>query len=388
MIFKNLQQLIGVRDQYANALSVKPVNFRDCDNWQYEAGKLIHVPPAYFEVVAVETYEGKRLILHQPESAIVMLLTTPYRGENYFLISVRAEPGLQQKAVITSTIQSTPSNLKQIHGGLPTPFTEYLQEQENIVFTTVEYDYGSIYLNKVKTFSVIEIIELIDPPDGFAWVSESLMIEALFIDDLLGTDLRALLAQYLLTRGVRSFGNEISLSSPQAQIIPLEELDNHVMDEKGIVEKTHQQGASLIFVETTTPVREVQKWTQPLIQFENAGIAGILKTRKEGEILYSVTRRTEIGIAPRNLWYPAIFSPPGQAENAIIPQSAKCVRANLEGGRFHRSNYLLFIADADEYSPSDISDIHWLTLEQIRQELMNPCSVSVELRMVLSLLLK
>ena len=390
MIVHNLSELLQLQVELSRKIRVKKSTLSATPKWHIHEGKLQHIPPAYFEVLAVQTSKGNSLMLHQPEQAIVLLLVAKNQGERYFLLSIRAEPGLLKGVVFTSTIQSTPSNLQQVHEGAATPYVEYLEPSTNKVFETFEFDYTAFYLSKSKRFVVVELEEIFEPEENYVWVSEELMHSCLLVDDLLGTDLRALFAHFCLVGSVLQSQMPRTASDVEAKPIPFEQHPHLQNTDTGIRDVTTTQGASVEYFETSTSIRETSNWIQPLVILQTDGVAGLFWRKRNGQIEYALKKLTQVGVAPHNLWFPSFIQLPGEPTLFQIPSAARRVRANLEGGRFFQVSYLLFLCElhsSDGHLEGEIQ-YEWHSLDSIREILTTPLSTSVELRMVLSLALE
>lgn len=390
LVLANIGDLIALRDEFAAQLQAKQCDMADATSWEISNGRLSHIPPAFFDVVGVQVDETQNLLIQQSESAVVMLVQAVKDDERYYLISARAEPGLMRKCVITSTIQSTPSNLNRVHGGRATSYYEWLSDQSNLVqkiFESQEYDYGFIYANKHKTFQVLQVPELLKADESFAWVPESVLIEAMRIDNLVGTDLRVLLSKYLLLMKHNLKPDALANEPFWSQsVIEIENLANWKLTQSGIEEINHQQGFSVNFYQTNSPSREKTNWVQPLLSFKTNGLCGFWVQTSGDEVRYAVGQNNEIGIGASNVDTTSIHRPPGGAQPEAKPNEITAqVRADFEGGRFFETQYEVVLAESQfEDQPAGTS---WMTEFEIAQRLVSNFGTTVEFRLAASLLL-
>ena len=68
-------------------------------------------------------------MLYQPQGAINGMLTRRIDGERQFLFQARAEPGNVGEVQFGPTLQSTPANYLQFHGGRTSDFFPHFLQQ-------------------------------------------------------------------------------------------------------------------------------------------------------------------------------------------------------------------------------------------------------------------
>jgi NDP-hexose 2,3-dehydratase len=385
-----LEDLVALRDEFAAKLETSQCSMAEATSWGISEGKLSHKPPAFFDVVGVQVGQTQRLLVQQNESAVVILVQTLVDGERHYLISARAEPGLLKKCVITSTIQSTPSNLNRVHGGRATSYYDFLVDRSSPVikiFESREFDYGFIYTNKHKSFQILQVPEMLETDESFAWVSESVLVEAMRQDNLIGTDLRVLLAKYLLLLK-HNLKPELSAGKPSwsQPIAKIENLENWQIFESGIEEANHQQGFAVKFFRTSSPSREKVNWVQPLLDFTSDGRCGFWVASNDEGTKYGVGQNNEIGISYSNVLNAAILNYPGFTEVENKPKKiTDKVVADFEGGRFFETQYEVVLAEFD--IDDETEEIHWKTELEIAQCMVKDFETTVEFRLAASLLL-
>lgn len=385
----SVKDLLEIQKAVGDKLATVKCRWESVTNWSLIDGILSHIPPAFFEIIGVTNATQETLLIRQQETAIVALLSYNNGIEMEYLVSARAEPGLSRKCVITSTIQSTPSNINRVHGGKETDYIEYVlhdSESCKTTFSSVEFDYASVYEAKIKRFLVVEVSEKIDPLPNFYWVSETLLKAALYENALIGTDLRALLAQLLLGCSINLEGaiteNPKNQAKPNLDKVALESLQNFVKTDYGFAEIQVNQGAKVDFYRTTASTRESSSWIQPLIQFLDDGLAILPYINELDEIRFAVQLKQEVGIN-RPIYYPGFHVAPGAKASNHFDVS-KTVTVNLEGGRFFESSYQIGLIEGKFYS--DSNSWQWITLDELRDLLSKPLTTSVELRMTASLI--
>lgn len=390
LLVTKLEDLVALRDEFAAQLETAQCTMSEATNWEISEGILSHKPPAFFDVVGAQVGPKQSLLIQQNESAVVVLVQTLFSGERHYLISARAEPGLMQKCVITSTIQSTPSNLNRVHGGRATSYSELLVGKSNTVikvFESHEFDYGFIYANKHKSFQVLQVPEMLKTDESFAWVSESVLVEAMKQNNLIGTDLRVLLTKYiLLVKHNLKPETSAHIPSWSHSNVEIENLENWHFLESGMKEFNSEQGFSVKFFRTNCPSREKTNWVQPLLDFTTNGQCGFW-VRADGENpKYGVRQNNEIGISYSNVLSASILNYPGIKASEISPSKiTEQVMADFEGGRFFKTQYEIVLAELE--SEKVESGISWLTELEIAQCLVRDFGTTVEFRLAASFLL-
>lgn len=384
----SLEDLIDIRDSVAGTLVTEQVTWQTTGKWNLQNGAIQHNPAAFFEIVGIESEGETGVLIEQRESALVALITKVVAGQRQYLLAVRAEPGLQKRCVLTSTIQSTPSNLDRTHGGKPTDYYEFIttfNPDVRIIYESFEFDYGFIYLGKSKRFVVLEVDIDLEAKPNFVWVGEPVLREALSQDFLIGTDLRALLAVFLSkgTVASTSFDHVSPFLQREYRYVPLESLNNLVKTENGFQSVDENIDFSINFFKTHSPTRENSDWIQPLLSFHTSGLAVLPKRYDSRQIRYGVTVKQEFGMMNRSLVYPAIHLFPGSISEVDLILDTP-VMASLEGGRFLNSNYVLGILES---SLNSNLKCEWISEEELFWLLHKPMTTSVELRLAASLLL-
>jgi hypothetical protein len=390
LLVTKLEELVALRDEFGAQLRTSQCTMAEATSWEISEGKLSHKPPAFFDVVGAQVGPMQSLLIQQSESAVVVLVQTLIDGERHYLISARAEPGLKRKCVITSTIQSTPSNLNRVHGGRATNYYELLMDKSSPaikIFESREFDYGFIYANKHKSFQILQVPEMLKTDESFAWVPESVLMEAMQLDNLIGTDLRVLLSKYLLLLK-HNLNPEMSVRKPSwnQPVIEIENLENWQISESGIEETNQQQGFSVLFFRTRAPSREKVNWVQPLLDFTKNGRCGFWVRANDENTTYGVRQNNEIGISDSNVLSTSILNYPGSTavENRLSKISDQ-VMADFEGGRFFETQYEVVLAEFE--SEKVEAGISWMTELEIAQCLVRDFGTTVEFRLAASLLL-
>ncbi len=143
-------------------------------DWALTDGALQHRSKGFFSVTGVRDSHGERLMLYQPQGAINGMLTRRVDGERQFLFQARAEPGNVGEVQFGPTLQSTPANYLQFHGGRTSDFFPHFLQQSwdtSLLSETTQLDLGSRYLQKTKRVIIAEAAGEVPAVPSFYWLS-------------------------------------------------------------------------------------------------------------------------------------------------------------------------------------------------------------------------
>jgi oxidase EvaA len=373
-------RLDALRDALAGQTTVEPCIAPDA--WRIDDGVLRHVDAGFFEIAGFIDGDAERILIRQPETALAGLVVHGEAGERSFLLNARCEPGLHGICQFSTTIQSTPSNYERRHGGAATPFIGLFlgpASPARFLHDSLEYDWGAYYDAKRKRFAIVEVDELLETASPNVWVDEANLRRMLAEDFLVTGDLRASIALLdahdIAGDGDVEFVAEDRLPERSALAqVPLEELNNWVIDEWGLRERTADQGLAIEYVRTRSTSREVGDWSQPLVRVSHDDRVRLPVRHRDGEPEFAVERRTEFGLAGAELYYPA------DPDASALP--ARVIRTSAEGGRFMKHEVVLELADEDAAAPGAT----WLNRPELARLMLQPGRTAIQLRLAATLL--
>lgn len=354
------------------------------DTWRIDEGVLRHVDAGFFEIVGfIEDDVGERILIRQRETALAGLVLHGKAGERSFLLNARCEPGLHGICQFSTTVQSTPSNYERRHGGAATPFIGLFLDPGSparSLHDSLEYDWGTYYDAKRKRFAIVEVDEQLETASPCVWVDESNLRRMIAEDFLVTGDLRASIALLdahdIVADGTPSIALDERASGRSTLAgVPLEELTRWVIDEWGLRERTVDQGVAVDYVHTRSTSREVGDWSQPLVRVSHDDRVRLPVRHRNGEAEFAVERRTELGLAGEELYYPA-----ESAESAV---PTLVIRTSAEGGRFLRHEVVLELA---EVPAGALPEATWLSRPELARLLLQPGRTAIQLRLAATLL--
>lgn len=346
-------------------------------------GVLRHERTAYFDIVGIRPPGAEaRVIMRQPEQALVGLVVTRVDGVLHALVTARCEPGLHGACQLSATVQSTPSNYLQRHGGIATPHLDLLLTPgrgRTVVHDSVQFDWAQHYWGKTKRILVVELPSPVEPEGEAVWVAEPVLRELLTDDFAITTDVRTVLAAMLqtpppasavMTAATLDRDRRRDLVAPSAQLCRIDEVPGWATD----------AAVTVRAVQVNSPSREVTSWQQPLLEIRDSHQVRLPVRRAAADdpesLRYGVQCRTAVGLDGRQLWF--------AADHAADPGGSLArVRTSAEGGRFWMHEVTIELCTA--LPEADDPSIRWLTLAELDALCRIDEATAVELRLGLSL---
>ena len=278
-------------------------------------------------------------MLYQPQGAINGMLTRRIDGVRHFLFQARAEPGNAGEVQFGPTLQSTPANYLQFHGGKTSDFFPHFLQQSwatSLLSETTQLDLGSRYLQKTKRVIIAEAVDEVPPVPSFYWLSPEAIRGGVLRDFEINTDFRALiavskwsddpgsgelspasadirrsLAAPLRPEVIGDVLHRLAAGEPRkSSFVPIESLENWTLDEDGLREIVPDQNISVGFYAISARYREVGAWTQPLVTASSEGHCVLLARERDGVVEFLRHRARRAG--PRH-------RPRARADLAAVP---------------------------------------------------------------------
>lgn len=371
------------REREASTLSPSP---HDQGSWKWEGSRLVNSRANFFQIVDLESDgDGRQFKVIQEKGAQVMLAFRENDdGGREFLLQLRTEPGLIGRVCLTATIQSTNENLSASHGG---KFPDLAALHHNprafgqVVHESRQWDWQDLYINKEKTFRILNLRET--PPNSAVhfWVPESALGSLAMVPCALSADLLCALGllwgEDYLKGHMRAFAvgsPDFTTSSFQIPPLILREMELEVFN-KPI--RTDSRGHSINFVRFSSGIREVTSWIQPLldvpairdISLELGGASG--SPVLSGNFLHD-TLEHQIG------WQDS-------PRTSFLSSSPTAMRiyVSAEGGRFSRHLALVSIIDGNQTDARSSIRADHTELSALIPQALEGLSTSVSHRLAL-----
>jgi oxidase EvaA len=285
------------------------------------------------------------------------------------------EPGNPNLLQLSPTVQATRSNYTRAHHGGRVPYVEYFTRPEpgRVIADVLQSEHGAWFYRKSNRNMIVETAGDVPPADDFCWLTLGQIGELLHEDNLVNMDARTVLSCVPYADGTPGallsdaellswFTGERARHDVHACRVPL---DAVVGWKRGRDAVEHEEGRyfSVVAVSVRAGSREVTRWTQPMIEPVDRGVAAFLTrsvdgvphvlvhARAEGGFLDTVELAPTVQCTPRNYAHvPAGRRPPFLDDVLAAGPDRVRYRAvhSEEGGRFLNAESDHLIVEADE----------------------------------------
>ena len=393
---------------------------------RHESGRFFDIHGLAVAVDGVLTW--RQPVVYQNDIGVLGLLMAERDGELQVLVQAKPEPGNINGVQISTTVQATHSNYTRVHGGRPVPYLDYFANPapHQIVVDTRQSEHGAVFFRKRNRNIVVQVAEPPAAQDGFCWLPLSTVYRLLAVDDLLSMDLRTVLGclpwvpepapttsspfQHALHRSMQP-------DAPARHRLPdllhwitdtrcRHRVDTTRLSLPELPEWRHVDGVlsagkdspfHIIGVSVEAAGREVQSWSQPMIEVPDPGVLALLVADIEGVLHLLVQLRIEPGLIDVAELAPSVQQLPGTPEPSAaeaelliraLSASPQDIRFDTmlseEGGRFfHTRNRHLIVETAPFDEPTGY---RWITVAQLRELLRHSYYANVQTRSLLSCL--
>ncbi|MGC6424322.1 MAG: NDP-hexose 2,3-dehydratase family protein [Lentimonas sp.] len=380
-----------------------------------ESGSIVHDSGKFYSIEGyhIDTSWGSRKsweqpLINQAEVGYLGFIVKEFDGILHFLVQAKIEPGNSNVIQLSPTLQATRSNYTQIHKGRKPRYLEYFQSAKpsQVLLDQLQSEQGSRFLAKRNRNIIIKVDEPIDVHENFRWLTLGQLKALMEHDNIINMDSRTVvsgihygsghdsvvesefLKSALETEGFVS-GYEAILSklthlkSTQdlsLRQVPLNSLQGWTFGEDAIA---HDDGAffRVIAVDVQIEGREVQSWTQPMVEPAEPGLCAFICKEINGLLHFAVQIKMECGNHDAFEFAPTVQSLEGRDDqgepidnnpfegyvrNARPEQIQYDAVQAEEGGRFYRDDNRNCIVRADETFSEELPDnFVWMTLHQI-----------------------
>ena len=423
----NLESVVGwLAELNRNTCAkITKIPFRELRGWSYNSisGSIVHESGKFFSIdgYRIESSWGERdtweqPLINQAEVGYLGFIVKEFDGILHFLVQAKIEPGNSNVFQLSPTLQATRSNYTQIHKGRAPLYLEYFQNAKpsQILLDQLQSEQGSRFLAKRNRNIIIKIDTPVEAHENFRWLTLGQLKVLMGFDNLINMDSRTvvsgihfgtkgasheldiseknisseLLDSALQVKGaVNSYEEIVSrlthLKSTEDLVlkrVPLDSLDGWTFGDSAI---EYDAGAyfKVIAVDVNIEGREVQAWTQPMIEPAQAGLCAFICKKINGVLHFAVQYKLECGNHDVFEFAPTVQSLEGHDANGepidhnpfeAYVREAKpeqflydALQAE-EGGRFYRDDNRNCIVQADDsFSETLPENFTWMTLHQI-----------------------
>lgn len=429
--------------QESTYVSINECSMGDDSFWYYNSkrGEIINRTRSFFSITGIQHFESEILvceqpIIVQPEIGYLGIICKQIDGVLNFLMQAKIEPGNVNCVQISPTIQATKSNFLRVHGGKSPAYLSYFEDSScgTLVYDQIQSEQAGRFYKKRNRNMILQVDGFVDVQPNFRWMTLGQIKKLMEIDNLVNMDTRTVLSgipivpsitngrEYEEARGLfgdASLFESIFGTSPledfpriyrqindykmfhmaRTRLIPLSELADWVVDERGIT-CSKQADFMVRYYDIQINGREVQKWNQPLFKAIGVATFALVTKAQKGIRRFLVKLRNEIGsfdmieIGPSIQWEP---SHNAEQDDCVGRAFRKCLNERKgilfdailseEGGRFfHEQNRNVIVEigrDELDQLPEGYLWVNGSTLFSLVQ--VNNC-LNIQLRNLLSLL--
>jgi len=431
-------------------VNISKIPFNSLIDWGYDdkCGSLRHKSGRFFSIdgIRVNTNwhssgEWEQPIINQPEVGYLGFITKEFNGVLHFLAQAKIEPGNINHVQISPTIQATRSNYMQVHEGNKTLYLDYFQKArpDQILLDQLQSEQGGRFLKKRNRNIIIRLEEEIPVFDNFIWLTLAEIKKLMQYDNIVNMDTRTVISSIpfgTFDKDVIDFFNFLGRSNGNSKThdlflrsalsgdnalnsiediitfltqlksnyyldiekIPLKEINAWQMGDNEIYRKDGKY-FKVIAVDVEISNREVNSWTQPMIEPAQEGLCAFICKKINNVLHFAVQAKLECGnfdiieFAPtvqcltgnyrqtREGWLPFLDYVLNAELDSIISNALQ----SEEGGRFFREqNRNMIILAGDEIPVELPQNFIWMTLNQLYTFLKFNNYLNVQARSLIS----
>ncbi|MGP4020957.1 NDP-hexose 2,3-dehydratase family protein [Saccharopolyspora sp. 5N708] len=424
---------------------VEPIALDELDGWSTEprTGNIVHASGRFFVVEGLDVHipggpvpRWRQPIINQPEVGVLGILAKEFDGVLHFLMQAKVEPGNCNGLQLSPTVQATRSNYTGAHRGRSVPYLDFFLDTgaHTVIADVRQSEQGAWFHQKRNRNMVVEVHGEVPLRDGFRWFTLGQLNQLLAADDLVNMDARtvlsclpfagpdvrrvisagddwfrdALLRSCVAAEGsvhsdedIRSWITSARTSTDvHTRRIPLVEVhgwhraDGRIRHESGLF-------FEVMGVRVRARSREVDQWTQPMIEASGPGVVAFVVRRIGGVLHVLVHGRVEPGYVdvielaptvqckPENYRaLPAAARPPFL--DYVMTAAPERIRFDAvlseEGGRFFRTRNRYLIVEAAPDEALAHPEFRWVTADQLVGLLRHSHYLNVQARSLVACL--
>ncbi len=424
-------------------VNIHESSINDSTFWFYDDynGEILNRKRSFFSIKGMRRFEdgcctGEQPVIIQPEIGYLGIICRKIHGVLHFLMQAKIEPGNVNCVQISPTIQATKSNFTRAHGGkLPTYFELFENSgQYEVIYDQIQSEQAARFYKKRNRNMIMIVDEEFEVYPNFRWMTLGQLKKLMEFDNLVNMDTRTVLSGIpLVTSSVseeeknslyayfkdKSLFRSVFEAKSQQEIpeiyhrlndykmfhdvkvttIPLNQLVDWKLDEFGIT-CTKPADFSVRYYDIEISGREVQHWSQPLLQANGTATFALLSRVVAGKREYLVKIRPEIGsfdkveLGPAIQWEPTHDLMNDDIVEALFRNKDNCeteymvnVILSEEGGRFyHEQNRNVILEIGEKELPRLPDNYIWASLATLNALVQANNCLNIQLRNLLSLI--
>ncbi|OLR95310.1 NDP-hexose 2,3-dehydratase family protein [Actinokineospora bangkokensis] len=424
---------------------VEQIPLDELTGWSTDpaSGNIVHDSGRFFVVEGLDVHvpggpvpRWRQPIINQPETGVLGILVKEFDGVPHLLMQAKVEPGNCNGLQLSPTVQATRSNYTGAHRGRGVPYLEHFTDPAAgaVLADVRQSEQGAWFHQKRNRNMVVEARGEVPVLDGFRWFTLGQVHQLLAADDLVNMDTRtvlsclpftgrgvrravgsggdwfrdALLRSCVADEGSRHPDEEVlswitrarSATDVQTRRIPLAEVDGWRRVDGRI---RHDSGRffDVMGVRVRARGREVDSWTQPMIEAPGPGVVALV-VRRIGGVLHALMHgRVEPGfvdvveLAPTVQCKPenySVLTPAARPPflDLVLAAAPEDVRFDAvhseEGGRFYHTRNRYLVVEVPPERELEHPDFRWLTLDQLAGLLRHSHYLNVQARSLVACL--
>lgn len=422
-------------------VEIHKIPITEMGDWYYspEEGVLRNQSGTFFKIAGFQGFQAGQITVEQPmilqpENGFLGIICKEIDGILHFLMQAKIEPGNLNQVQISPTIQATKSNFTQAHGGKKPAYLDYFLHADcyEIIYDQLQSEQSARFLNKRNRNLIIQVREEVEQLPTHRWMTLGQIKELMCgYNNLVNMDTRTVLSglpfstvplteseiqgmsgyfqkqplyrsvfigsrSYDLPKIYNCINNYKMFADYSYKLLPLHKLNGWRMDENGVF-PNQPGGFQVIYCKIEIKGREVQSWSQPLIEATGISTFGLISCDIAGVRHFLVQALAEPGCFDGIELGPSIqidAAVPNRNNTKmehllnVPPSQILCdVMLSEEGGRFYHEQNRNVLIHTDRERIGELPEgfflLDYMTLNRLCQ--INNC-LNVQLRNLLSLL--
>jgi len=454
--FNNTEDILGWLKKRNDEVTVNvtKIRFSELKQWHFmqDSGNLVHDSGKYFSIEGIHiktnwgaVNEWTQPVINQPEIGYLGMITRVFDGILYFLMQAKIEPGNINNVQLSPTLQATKSNYTRIHRGKKSLYLDYFinQSDHTVLLDQLQSEQGARFLKKRNRNIILLVEDDIPLHDDFRWMTLGQIKKLIHTDNTVNMDTRTVISGISygnFQSDVVDFYNSISFDTGKdnkfskgllkslldcenslhsldnilswltqlkcsyellTESIPLNKVSGWSSNDYEIYDDNHEY-FKVIAVEVNISSREVQHWSQPLVEPAQDGICALIVKEINGIYHFLIQAKVECGNMDILEMAPTVQCLTGNYKKTdkgalpyldyVLSSPPDRIRYNTyqseEGGRFYQEQNKNMIIEADTAFPVEVPEnYHWLTLNQLLAFLKFNNYLNIQARSLISSLI-
>lgn len=392
-----------------NTIKLVASDIRKIQDWKFNKKKIYHKSKIFFSILAFRLYQKNikktwyQPLIIQKEVGILGIIKRKVHDKSFYLLQAKAEPGNKNGIQLSPTVQATKSNYLRKHKGKKTKFLDFfLKKNKKLDFIKKKRlsEQGSRY-DKKSNFNIL--IELkrktIQIPKNYVWLGSEELKYLIKKKNLMNMDTLSVFSCCVkkdienfnfnttntLIKLVKQFKKKNEITKKQISFFDLK----NWQIKKNIISDNKKNFFAIRFFNVKANLREVKKWSQPLLSDFKNSLNTFLVKREKNQNFYLLKIIIEPGLSsakftstlniknynPKKDYSKIEFFNFFKSKNGL----QKFIYSD-EGGRFYRNethNYVKILKKNDKLNIK--KNFYWVSHNQII-DLINKNLVSIEAR--------